>query len=73
MTTDGGGWTLIGYEANSNLSGKLNTANGSYNPTSRSGSANIAAVALAQLSTEAALSKANSRSMTRPFRYIWTS
>ena len=60
MTTDGGGWTLAGYGANSNLSGKLNTANGSYSPTSRSGSANINSLDLAHISTEVALSWSNS-------------
>ena len=60
MTTDGGGWTLVGYGASSNLLGRLNTANGTYNPTSRSGSANINGLDLAHISTEAALSWSNS-------------
>ena len=56
MTTDGGGWTLVGYGADSNLAGQLTVANGVYNPTSRTGSANIEAVALARMSTEVSLS-----------------
>ncbi len=56
MTTDGGGWTLAGYGANANLGGHLTTANGAYNPTNRSGSANINALALARGSSEVALS-----------------
>ncbi|MBM3933357.1 MAG: hypothetical protein FJ319_03495 [SAR202 cluster bacterium] len=60
ITTDGGGWTLAGYGAGSNLAGKLNVANGTYNPTNRStSSANINAVMLARRSTQAALSWAD--------------
>jgi hypothetical protein len=59
MTTDGGGWTLAGYGANANLGGHLTTANGTYNPTNRSGSANINALALARGSSEVALSWSN--------------
>lgn len=59
MTTDGGGWTLAGYGANSNLGGALTAANGTYDPTVRTGSANIASVALAQGSTKVALSWSN--------------
>ena len=60
MTTDGGGWTLAGYGANSNLSGRLNVANGAYAPVTRTGSANFNAVDLARLSSEVALSWHNS-------------
>lgn len=59
MTTDGGGWTLAGYGANSNLGGSLTVANGTYNPAVRTGSANIASVALARGSTKVALSWSN--------------
>lgn len=59
MTTDGGGWTLAGYGANANLAGSLTTANGAYDGTVRTGSANIASVALAQGSTKVALSWSN--------------
>lgn len=47
MTTDGGGWTLVGYGANANLSGNLTAPNGTYDPTNRVGSANIEGVTLA--------------------------
>ena len=59
MTTDGGGWTLAGYGADANLGGYLNAANGTYDATARSGSANIASVDLAQGSLEVALSWSN--------------
>ena len=59
MTTDGGGWTLAGYGANANLGGSLTVVNGSYNAAVRTGSANIASVALAQGSTKVALSWSN--------------
>lgn len=59
MTTDGGGWTLAGYGANANLGGKLTAFNGTYDPTNRTGSATINAVALAQASTEVSLSWSN--------------
>jgi len=59
MTTNGGGWTLAGYGANSNLAGKLNVANGAYNPTNRTGSANINALPIAKNSSQVALSWSN--------------
>lgn len=59
MTTDGGGWTLAGYGANANLGGSLTVANGAYDSAVRTGSANIASVALAQGSTKVALSWSN--------------
>ena len=60
MTTAGGGWTLVGYGAGSALAGTLTGANGGYNPTSRSGSANLDAVAIARQSGTVALTWSNS-------------
>lgn len=59
MTTDGGGWTLAGYGADANLGGYLSVANGAYDATARTGSANIASVALARGSLEVALAWSN--------------
>lgn len=56
MTTDRGGWTLVGYGKNSYLDGTLKVANGSYAPSTRTGSANIAALGLVKSSKEAAFS-----------------
>ena len=59
MSTNGGGWTLVGYAANAALGGLLTVSNGIYSPASRIGSANINALTLARNSTEMAISWSN--------------
>jgi hypothetical protein len=56
MVTDQGGWTLVGYAAQAVLGGKLNVANGTFNPATRSGSANLNALPIARVSAEMAFS-----------------
>ena len=56
MTTDGGGWTLIGYGEKGVLGSKLSLSHGEYNPVKRTGAANLNALWMLQASTEASLS-----------------
>jgi len=57
MTTDGGGWTLVGYGANASLGSRLAvTGSGRYDPLNRNGSANINSLWLVQSSAEMAFS-----------------
>jgi hypothetical protein len=55
MTTDGGGWTLVGYADKGHLGSKLGVSHGSWDPRTREGSANINALWIAQASSEVAL------------------
>lgn len=48
QTTAGGGWTLVGYAKDSVLGGALTQVNGTYDAATRSGSANLPALALAR-------------------------
>lgn len=57
MTTDGGGWTLLGYGANASLGSRLAvSSSGHYDALRRNGSANINSLWLVQSSREMALS-----------------
>jgi hypothetical protein len=56
MVTDQGGWTLVGYAAQAVLGGHLTVANGTFNPATRSGSANLNALPIARVSAEMAFS-----------------
>ena len=56
MTTDGGGWTLLGYAQHGELSGRLLTTNGKWSPSERKGSANINSLWVVQASESMAYS-----------------
>ena len=54
MTTDGGGWTLLGYAEHGKLNGRFITTNGKFDPRTRKGSANLNGLWIAQASKEMA-------------------
>eukprot|EP00943_MAST-04B_sp_MAST-4B-sp1_P003890 g3890.t1 len=56
MTTDGGGWTLVGYATHGKLNGRLVTTNGKFDARNRRGSANLNGLWIAQASREMAFS-----------------
>jgi len=56
MTTDGGGWTLVGVAPGGRLPGPLGVQGGAYDPLDRSHPGNVNALWVAQASAEAAIS-----------------
>jgi hypothetical protein len=56
MTTDGGGWTLVGVAPAGRLPGPLGVQGGAYDPLDRSHPGNVNALWVAQASAEAAIS-----------------
>jgi hypothetical protein len=54
MTTDGGGWTLVGYADHGKLNGRLVTTNGKFDARTRKGAANLNGLWIAQASREMA-------------------
>ena len=56
MTTDGGGWTLVGVAPGGGLAGPLGVGAGSYNPADRGTAGGLNALWVAQASREVAVS-----------------
>ncbi|MFM8335040.1 MAG: glycine-rich domain-containing protein, partial [Opitutaceae bacterium] len=56
QTTDGGGWVLLAYGANASLAGYLDSAFGSFDATTRTGSASLATRDILRAATDLAFS-----------------